>query len=231
MQEWQLSVNQHLSIARQHGIPTSSALHPSVLPKETSILNQVLSPVASSTWVVSAAEVCHQQSLPEFPDSGFHSCVTDQNCLNESQRSEESLAETNESTLVTSLETVKQHEDSLSGSFSDAEEVRLNHGECSEKGSNSEHDSSLLQQYLKSVEQLDDADEKASCSSETESSRLQAAVSLENLDASGSQDAVALAQDGIGQASERCNLNAETAEGKPTDCDSSFQALPVSITV
>ncbi|KAL8190803.1 UNVERIFIED_CONTAM: hypothetical protein K2H54_061957 [Gekko kuhli] len=231
MQEWQLSVNQHLSIARQHGIPPSSALCPSELPKETSQLNQVLSPVASSTWVVSAAEACHNQSLSEFPDSGFHSSVTDQNCLNESQRSEESLAATNESTLGTSLETVKQHENSLSGCFSDAEEVQLNHGECSEKGSNSEQDSSLLQQYLKSVEQLDDTDEKINCSHETESSRLQAAVSLENLDALSFQDAVASAQDGIGQASERCNLDTETAEGKPTDCDSSFQAFPVSITV
>ncbi|XP_015278640.1 PREDICTED: centrosomal protein of 97 kDa [Gekko japonicus] len=228
MQEWQLSVNQHLSVARQHGIPTSSALCPSELPKETSRLNQVLSPVASSTWVVSGAEACHNQSLPEFPDSGFHSCVTDQNCLNESQRSEESLVETNESTLGTSLETVKQHEDSLSGCFSDAEDVRLNHAECSETGSNSEQDSSLLQQYLKSVEQLDDT---LSCSHETESSRLQAAVLLENLDATGFQDAAASSQDGIGQASEECNLNAETAKGKPTDCDSSFQALPVSITV
>ncbi|XP_060090565.1 centrosomal protein of 97 kDa isoform X2 [Heteronotia binoei] len=231
MQEWQLSVNQHLSIAGQHGISASSALHPSELPKETSRLNQILSPVASSTWVVSAAEACHQQSLPEFPDSGFHSYVAEQNCLNESQRSEESLVETNESTLGTSLETVRQHEDSLSGCFSDAEEVQLNHGECSENRSNSEQDSSLLQQYLKSVEQLDDADEKISCSNEIESSRLQAAVSLENLDASGSQDAFASSQDSVGQASEKCNLNVETAEGKPTDCDSSFQALPVSITV
>lgn len=231
MQEWQFSVNQHLDIARQHGIPTSSALHPSELPKETSRLNQILSPVASSTWVVSAAEGCHQQSLPEFPDSGFHSCMNDQNCLNESQRSEESLGETNESTLGASLETVKQHEDSLSSCFLDAEEVQLNHGECSETGSNSEQDSSLLQQYLKSVERLDDADENASCSNETQSSGFQEAVPIENLDVSGSQDVFASAQDGIGQALDRCNLNAETAEGKPTDSDSSFQALPVSITV
>nr|XP_056714154.1 centrosomal protein of 97 kDa [Euleptes europaea] len=225
MQEWQLSVNQHLSIAGQHGIPTSSALHPSELPEESS---GVLSPVASSTWVVSAAEACQQKSSSEFPDSGFHSGVTDQNCLNESRRSEESSSETNESTLGTSLETVKLHEDSLSGCLSDAEEVPLNHGEGSEKGSNSELDNSLLQQYLKSVEQLDDADEKSSCSNETESCRLQAAVSFET---SGSPDGFPSAQDGIAQASERCHLNAETAEEKPTDCDSSFQALPVSVTV
>ncbi|XP_077198238.1 centrosomal protein of 97 kDa isoform X2 [Paroedura picta] len=228
MQEWQLSVNEHLSIAGQHGTPPSC---PSEIPKEIAGLHQVLSPVASSTWVVSAPDICHQQSLPEFPDSGFHSCMIDQNCLNESQGSEESLAETQESTLGTSLETVKQLEVSLLGCLSDAEEDRLNHGECRDKGFNSEQDCSLLQQYLKSVEQLDEADEKTSGSNEAESSSLQAAVSLEKIDASGSQDAFALAQDGTSQASERCELNAEMAEGKPTDCDSSFQALPVSITV
>ncbi|XP_054831120.1 centrosomal protein of 97 kDa [Eublepharis macularius] len=231
IQEWQLSLNRHLSIIWKDGIPTSSALCPSELPIESSGLNQVLSPVASSTWLVSAAEACHQRSLPEFPDSGFHSCVTDQNCLNESQRSEESLTETNDSTLGTSLETVKLHEVPLSGCLSDVEEIQLSHGECSEKGSSCEQDNSLLQQYLKSVEQLNDADEKASCSNDTESTRPKAAVSLGNLAASGSQDAFASEQGGIGQASERCDLNAEIAEEKPTDCDSSFQALPVSITV
>uniref|UniRef100_A0ACB8FGS5 Uncharacterized protein n=1 Tax=Sphaerodactylus townsendi TaxID=933632 RepID=A0ACB8FGS5_9SAUR len=231
LQKWQLSVNQHLSIVGHHGIPTSSALRPSELPEESSRQNQVLSPVASSTWAFLATEARHQKSLPEFPDSGFNSGVTDQNCLNRSQRSEESLAETNKSTLGNSLETVKQHEDSLSGCLADAEEASLSHRECSEKGSNSEQDSSLLQQYLKSVEQLDDADEKTTCSSEKEICGLQTAVSLENLNASGTQDVFALVQDGVGQTSERCNLNAETAEGKPADCELFIPGTSVSITV
>lgn len=227
IQEWQLSVNLHLNTVWQHGVPISSTLSPSKLPVESCGPNQVTSPVNSSTWILSAAEACHEKYSTGFPDSGFHSCVTDQNCLNESQASHEDLAD--ESVLGNSLETVKPREDSLPGCSSEADEVPPDHEEHERESFNSEQDNSLLQQYLKSVEQLDDADNKTSCNNETESSRPQTVISSESQDVScnsalGSQDV----QDKLGQAPERYDLD---AEGKQSDCDSSVQALSVSITV
>nr|XP_034971357.1 centrosomal protein of 97 kDa-like [Zootoca vivipara] len=95
IQEWQLSVNSHLTTFQQHNTPTSSILGPFKVHIDSPGLNQVPSPVSSSTWFVSATEACHQKCLPEFPDSGFHSCVTDQNCLHESQCCGENVAEVN----------------------------------------------------------------------------------------------------------------------------------------
>lgn len=194
---------------------------------ESSGQNQVTSPVNSSTWFISAAEACHEKYLTGVPDSGFHSCATDQNCLNESQVSHEDLAD--KSALgENSLETIKPCEDSLPGCPSEGDEVPLDHEKRSRESFDSEQDSGLLQQYLESVEQLDDAD-KTSCSNETESSRPQTAVFPKSQEVScsamlGSQDA----QDIIDQAPERCNLD---AEGQQNDDDSSIQALSVSITV
>lgn len=218
--EWQLSVNQHFNTSKQS--------------MEISGLNQIVFPVDSSTWVASAAETCQQKYLPEFPDSGFHSCLTDQNCLNESKGSEENLEEANESSLGNSLETVKPCEGSVSGPPSD-EEAQLSHGEYSKESSISEQDSILLQQYLKSVEQLDDADDKTSCRGDTETRPLEAGSS-ENQAAlcnavSGCQDVLRSVQDRICHAPEQNSLNAEVAEGKSTDSDASFQALAVSIIV
>ncbi|XP_020640646.3 centrosomal protein of 97 kDa isoform X1 [Pogona vitticeps] len=229
-QEWQLSVNSHLSNIWQHDTPASSILVPSKQPMESS----GPSPVDISTWVVSAAEACHQKYLPEYPDSGFHSCVTDQNCLNESRGSEGHLTNANESSLVNSLETVKPCENFLAGCSSDME-VMLHHGDCSKESLNSEQDSSLLQQYLKSVEQLDRADDNTNGSSGTEGSGPHTAVSSKDKGVLlstvlGSQEVHASAQDEMGHAQEICNLN-EEIEGKQTGCDCSFPALAVSIPV
>uniref|UniRef100_A0A8D2LRA4 Centrosomal protein of 97 kDa n=1 Tax=Varanus komodoensis TaxID=61221 RepID=A0A8D2LRA4_VARKO len=235
IQEWQLSINPHLSTICQHVTPTSSILDCTDLPVKSSGSNKIHSPVDSSTWLISAAEACHRNHLPEFPDSGFHSCVTDQNCLNESQGSEEKSVEVTESALGNPLETVRQCEDP-SGCRSKAEEVQLYHGEYSKDSFSSDQDSSLLQQYLKSVEQLDEAHSKTNCNSGTESSRPHTVASSEDQEdlcsaVSSSQELLPSAQDRIGHTTEMCNLNEETAEGKQTDCDSSFQILPVSVSV
>ncbi|XP_042315814.1 centrosomal protein of 97 kDa [Sceloporus undulatus] len=229
IQKWQLSINPHLTAIWQCNIPTSSISDPSKLPMESPELNQRSSPVDSSTWLVSAAEVPHLKFASEFPDSGFHSCVTDQNCLNESQCSEEKWSEVNDASPGSSLETVKPSEDCFPRCPSNSEEIQMEHGECSKVSFNSDQDNSLLQQYLKSVEQLDRADDKTSCSSGTESSRPCTALSSEdqNIGCStilGSQEVLASTQDGIGHAS-------EVVEGKQTDCDTSFQAFAVSIPV
>ncbi|NXM37722.1 CEP97 protein, partial [Gymnorhina tibicen] len=59
-------------------------------------------------------------------------------------------------------------------------------GECgqSKESSSNEQDNGLIQQYLKSVQQLEEADEDTDCNEEMESSCLQMAVSAESQDSS-----------------------------------------------
>ncbi|XP_053901211.1 centrosomal protein of 97 kDa isoform X1 [Malaclemys terrapin pileata] len=238
LQQWQLSVNQNLS-TWQHGVSASSTLCPSKLSVQSSGLNQETSPVGSSTWLVSATEALHEKTLPEFPDSGFHSSITDQTHVNDSHGSEKSSTEGSESSLIgNSIETVKQCGDPVSECISDTEDVQADHEEWSKESSNSEQDSSLLQQYLMSVQQLEEADDRTSCSDGTERSRPQTAASAEKpyalsdaVSINVSQDVPSPAQNEINQTPESCKLNSGVVEGKQTECDASFQVLPVGIAV
>ncbi|XP_034646203.1 centrosomal protein of 97 kDa isoform X2 [Trachemys scripta elegans] len=238
LQQWQLSVNQNLS-TWQHGVSASSTLCPSKLSVQSSGLNQETSPVGSSTWLVSATEALHEKTLPEFPDSGFHSSITDHTHVNDSHGSEKSSTEGSESSLIgNSIETVKQCGDPVSECISDTEDVQADHEEWSKESSNSEQDSSLLQQYLMSVQQLEEADDRTSCSDGTERSRPQTAASAEKpyslsdaVSINVSQDVPSPAQNEINQTPESCKLNSGVVEGKQTECDASFQVLPVGIAV
>ncbi|NXV06994.1 CEP97 protein, partial [Cettia cetti] len=70
-------------------------------------------------------------------------------------------------------------------------------GECgqSKESSSNEQDNGLIQQYLKSVQQLEEADEDADCNEEMEGSCLQIAVSAESQDSSSDTVSVELPQD------------------------------------
>ncbi|NWZ79621.1 CEP97 protein, partial [Poecile atricapillus] len=70
-------------------------------------------------------------------------------------------------------------------------------GECgqSKESSSNEQDNGLIQQYLKSVQQLEEADEDTYCNEEMESSCLQIAVSAESQDSSSDTVSVELPQD------------------------------------
>uniref|UniRef100_A0A8D0HMN3 Centrosomal protein of 97 kDa n=1 Tax=Sphenodon punctatus TaxID=8508 RepID=A0A8D0HMN3_SPHPU len=194
---------------------------------------------ADSAWFFSATEALHEKSLPEFPDSGFHSSVAHKICLNELQGSENSSREGSESSLLgNSIETVKLCGDPISECPSDSEAVQTDHGECSKESSNSEQDSSLLQEYLKSVQQLEDADHRTSFSDGPEGSRPQTAFSSETQDSmcdassvDTSQNLLSSIKGEISQAQESCKLDAEVVEGKQAECDSSFQVQHVGITV
>ncbi|XP_067402278.1 centrosomal protein of 97 kDa isoform X2 [Emydura macquarii macquarii] len=238
LQQWQLSVNQNTS-NWQHGVSISSTLCPSKLSVQSSRLHQETSPVGSSTWLVSATETLHEKTLPEFPDSGFHSSMTDQIHVNDSDGSEKSSIEGSESSLIgNSIETVKRCGDPASECMSDTEDVQVDHEEWSKESSNSEQDRSLLQRYLKSVQQLEEADDRTSCSDGTEGSRPQTAASAEKQDSSSdtvsinvSQDIPSSAQNEINQTPESCKLNSGVMEGKQTECDASFHVLHVGIAV
>ncbi|KAM6097232.1 centrosomal protein of 97 kDa isoform 2-T2 [Chlamydotis macqueenii] len=242
LQQWQLSVTQNLRAACQPGIPSAGTLCPSEPSIQSSTLEQETPPVVSSAWLVPASDVLQEKSLLQFPDSGFHSSMADQMlagdlCSSEKSltESEKSLTEATESSL--SVETVKQCGNSLSAYSSDVED---GHAECeqSRESSSDEQDNRLIQQYLKSVQQLEDADEGTDCTDETEGSCPEIAVSAESQDSSSDtvsvdlpQDTSSPAQDEISQTPESCKLNSGIVEGKQTDCDSSFQMLHVGIAV
>ncbi|NXG53512.1 CEP97 protein, partial [Psilopogon haemacephalus] len=65
------------------------------------------------------------------------------------------------------------------GDFSDSSDIEDGHGECrqSKESSNNEQDNSLIQQYLKSVQQLEEADEGTNCNDDIEGNWPQIAVS------------------------------------------------------
>ncbi|ETE69460.1 Centrosomal protein of 97 kDa, partial [Ophiophagus hannah] len=230
IQEWQLSVNQHLSNIWKKDTPACSILGPHELLIQSSRPNQEPSPIDSSTWLGSSSEMCHQKCLQEYPDSGFHSCISDQNILNELQNSEKYLTETNEGFLGNSLQTVKPCEDFLSGSLSDAV-IPGDHKEYCKESLNNDQDNTLLQEYLKTVEELDDSDEKANCSNGIESCKTHTALSSEEKDilcsaVSVTQDVLPLAEQGI----DTFNLNDKMAE-KKGNSDSSLQTLSVRLSV
>ncbi|NXS08894.1 CEP97 protein, partial [Neodrepanis coruscans] len=76
-------------------------------------------------------------------------------------------------------------------------DVEDGHGECgqSKESSGNEQDSGLIQQYLKSVQQLEEADEETDCNEEMEGNCTQIAVSAESQDSSSDTLSLDLPQD------------------------------------
>ncbi|XP_027437979.1 centrosomal protein of 97 kDa isoform X2 [Zalophus californianus] len=231
LQAWQQMVDQRLSSWHTDVPPLSSTLVPSKPPLFTQ--SQEPSSDQNSDWFIAPDEAPQEKSLPEFPDSGFHSSLTDQvHCLQNSLDFEKSSTEGSESSIMgNSIDTVRY------GKESDVGDVSDEHGEWNKESLNNEQDNSLLEQYLTSVQQLEDADERTSFDEGTGDSKLHIAPSLEKLDALSDgalvDDTHAVSptlQDEISQAPENCKLNADV-QGQQSDCDSTFQVLHVGITV
>ncbi|XP_075570976.1 centrosomal protein of 97 kDa isoform X2 [Pelecanus crispus] len=235
LQQWQLSVTQNLGAVWQPVIPSASTFCPSEPSIQSPTLEQETPPGVSSAWLVPSSDVLQEKSLLQFPDSGFHSSMADQTHASDLCSFEKSLTEGTDSSL--SVETVKQCGNSVSAYSSDGED---DCGECgqSRESSSNEQDNRLIQQYLKSVQQLEEADEGTDCNDETEGSWPQITVSAESQDSSSDavsghlpQDMSSPARGEISQTPEGCKLNSGIVEGKQTDCDSSFQMLHVGIAV
>ncbi|KFP69785.1 Centrosomal protein of 97 kDa, partial [Acanthisitta chloris] len=235
LQQWQLSVMQNLGAACQPEIPSASALCPCKPPIQSPTPEEETTQDVSSAGLVPASDDLQEKSLLQFPDSGFHSSATDQTHASDLCSSEKSLAEGTESSL--SMETVKKCGNSVSACSSDVEDCP---GECgqSKESSTNEQDNRLIQQYLKSVQQLEEADEETNCSHEMDGSCPQMALSAESPDSSSDTVSADLPQDTsspvraeISQTPESCKHNSGIVEGKQTDCDSSFQMLHVGIAV
>ncbi|NXX60933.1 CEP97 protein, partial [Scopus umbretta] len=179
LQQWQLSATQNLGATCQPVIPSASTSCPSEPSIRSSTLEQETPPGVSSAWLVPASDVLQEKSLLQFPDSGFHSSVDDH--AGDLCSSEKSVTEGTDSSF--SVETVKQCGNSVSAYSSDAEDDL---GECgqSKESSSNEQDNGLLQQYLKSVQQLEEADDGTNCNDETEGGWPQITVSAESQDSS-----------------------------------------------
>lgn len=219
------------------GIPSASTSCSSKPTIQSSTVEQETPPAVSSALLVPANEDdLQEKSLLQFPDSGFHSSAADQTHASDLCSSEKSLAEGTESSL--SMETIKQCDNCVLACSSDVEDGP---GECgqSKENSSNEQDNGLIQQYLKSVQQLEEADEDTDCNEEMEGSCLQISVSAERQNSFSDTVSVELPQDTSSLVRgeicqtppESYKLNSEIVEGKQTDRDSSFQMLHVGIAV
>ncbi|XP_004706518.1 centrosomal protein of 97 kDa [Echinops telfairi] len=227
LQAWQHSVDRRLR-SWQTDAPVSSTL----LPPNPSFWAERQGP--SSDRLPVPGEAAQEKSLPDFPDSGFHSSLTAQvHCLQDSLEFEKCPTEGSDSLVMgNSIDTVKYGREADSGDASEE------NGGWSKESSHNEQDNSLLEQYLTSVQQLEDAAERATFDEGTGESELHRAHSMEKLDAVSDNvpavetDSVVspLLQDEMSQAPENCKLNADVP-GQPPECDSAFQVLHVGITV
>lgn len=206
-----------------------------LVPSEPPLFTQSQEPSSDqdSDWFIASDETPQEKSLPEFPDSGFHSSLTEQvHCLQDSADFEKSSTEGSESSIMgNSIDTVKY------GKKSDGGDISEEHGDWDKESSNNEQDNSLLEQYLTSVQQLEDADERTNFAEGTGDSMIHIACSPEKLDALSDSASVdnthstsPTLQDEITQTPESCKLNAEV-QGQQSECDSTFQVLHVGITV
>uniref|UniRef100_A0A8D1MXD4 Centrosomal protein of 97 kDa n=1 Tax=Sus scrofa TaxID=9823 RepID=A0A8D1MXD4_PIG len=231
LQAWQKMVDQHLNFPPSDVLPMSSTLVTSQSPLFTQ--SQEPSSGQNSDWFTAPEEAPQEKFLPEFPDSGFHSSLTEQvHCLRDSLDFEKSSTEGSESSIMgNSIDTVKY------GRESDIRDVSEEYSEWNKENSNSEQDNSLLEQYLTSVQQLDDADERENLDEGTGDTKLPIACSPETLDVLEPDSAVddtqgisPALQDEINQTPESGKLNA-VVQGQQSDCESAFQVLHVGIIV
>ncbi|XP_012635126.1 centrosomal protein of 97 kDa [Microcebus murinus] len=231
LQAWQETVDQRLSSWHTDVPPLSSTLAPSEPPLFTQ--SQEPSSDKNTDWFIAPDEAPQEKSFPEFPDSGFHSSLTEQvHCLQDSLDFEKSSTEGSESSIMgNSIDTVKY------GKESDLGDISEEHGEWNKESSNNEQDNSLLEQYLTSVQQLEEADERTNFEEGSGDGKHHMAFSLEKLDTlsvSASADEThgisPTLQDEISQTSENCKLNTEV-QGQQPECDSTFQVLHVGVTV
>lgn len=229
LQAWQQTVDQRLTSRRTDVPPITSTL----VPSEPPLFTQSQEPASdqNSDWFVAPDEAPQKKSLPEFPDSGFHSSLTEQVlCLQDSLDFDKSSTESSESSIMgNSTDTVKYCKES------DIADVSEEHVECSKESSSNDQDNNLLEQYLTSIQQLEDSDERTNFAEGAGDSMLHIACFPEKLDAlsdSASVDdthGISTLQDEIRQTPENCKLNTEV-QGQQSECDSTFQVLHIGIT-
>ncbi|XP_069093226.1 centrosomal protein of 97 kDa [Pleurodeles waltl] len=171
LQQWQLSVTRQLDDNSQPSIQMTSSC-PSHWSAHSS------SPSSETTCNhACCSEINHDHSSSDMPDSGFHSIIVDHADIKDPVCF-------NARTGVGSRESGQSDVDVDHHNTADPESVLDMHqkdsGECPSDSSTSEQDSSLLLQYIKTVEQLAEVDDVTSCSDQTEDSRVHATDFQEN---------------------------------------------------
>ncbi|NWW23402.1 CEP97 protein, partial [Falcunculus frontatus] len=147
------------------GIPSASTLCSSKPPIQSYIVEQETPPAVSSALLVPAAE----DDLQEKPSLQFPDSGFHSSAVDQTHASD----------------------------LSCSSDVEDGPGECGQsiESSSYEQDNGLIQQYLKSVQQLGEADEDTDCNEEMEGSCLQMAVSAESQDSSSDTVSIELPQD------------------------------------
>ncbi|XP_071992162.1 centrosomal protein of 97 kDa isoform X3 [Engystomops pustulosus] len=123
-------------------------------------------------------DIMDRKATPDIPDSGFHSIKTSHQ---ETSASEKSSTEGSASSEQ-SLETVRHYQQLLPDFIEDQGTEAQGESESSKDDSSTDHDNSLLQQYLNKVEQLEQAEDSTSVSDVTEESRPEITNSSVNSD-------------------------------------------------
>ncbi|KAK6487096.1 centrosomal protein of 97 kDa-like isoform X1 [Huso huso] len=155
-QQWQQSVNQQLQSVSQRESPSSSTLAPSILSSSNPYDHKPNNSLAFSTE--GPASHCCEQS---FPDSGFHSSAGggESDKLRHTLLSSQCATdETLSSGTGASIETVRPFTEAQT---ENREGTELGEEVNSKESSRSEQDSGLLEQYLNSVQQLEEAEDRA----------------------------------------------------------------------
>ncbi|KAM4701441.1 centrosomal protein of 97 kDa [Discoglossus pictus] len=171
IQQWQTMVNKQMSNNSHFGGVTSTQSLPDIPACSSEVLE------ATSSSIIINPEILDRKSSPEFPDSGFHSILAEEK-LNSSEKEPSEGSGSSE----LSLETVKHSNNKISDCPTEQGVIAEEEHENSKDSSNSDQDNSLLQQYLQSLEQREEADESTTYIEREEETRLESVNCSENSD-------------------------------------------------
>uniref|UniRef100_A0A8C5LQN8 Centrosomal protein of 97 kDa n=1 Tax=Leptobrachium leishanense TaxID=445787 RepID=A0A8C5LQN8_9ANUR len=146
IQQWQNNVNIQISASSQRGMLTSSK-------SLTHIPMSFTKASEDESSCMFRLQNLQRKATPDIPDSGFHSIISHES-PKERTSFEKNSTEDSESSEP-SLETVKQYKERAPNSPTEHEGAM---DEQSKDSSSTDQDSSLLQQYLHTVEQLEEAE-------------------------------------------------------------------------
>ncbi|XP_048396868.2 centrosomal protein of 97 kDa isoform X1 [Stegostoma tigrinum] len=169
LQEWQICMTQKQNgalqpHAKESVSPQHTFIHSFEGTPQSFLLNDHPNPTSGQDTHLGC-------SLQEFPDSGFQSSAITRNCLQDSLNSRRSSSTGSTNTVVEVPCVVTKDYECLTEEFKEPETLDSSRTPSSKENSdNSEQDSSLIQQYLNSLRQLDAEDDEPNFSRRTECS-------------------------------------------------------------
>ncbi|XP_072901319.1 centrosomal protein of 97 kDa isoform X2 [Hemitrygon akajei] len=163
LQEWRFSMIQKQNEVLQPDTKDPIFLQPKFVHPP------ICTPLNNHKSLLSRQNTSLEISVQEFPDSGFQSSDITHNCLQDSLNSCQSSSDGSTSTVLEANSEFKKidNERLMNGP---AEPTSLDSIDTkwNQENSHNEQDSSLIQQYLNSVRQLEAAEEESNCSGRTE---------------------------------------------------------------